>query len=81
MERCSFKPAPMLRTLLDELTTSSPIVGEAKDGLGRNWEEKTVSSAYRDCASICCQPSTYPSLPHNLTEQLPFQLIQRVTRS
>ena len=44
MERCSSKTAPMLRTLVDELTTSSPIVSDVKGGLGGNWEEQTVSS-------------------------------------
>ena len=44
MESYSSKIAPMLRTLADELTTSFPIVSDVKGGLGRNWEEKTVSS-------------------------------------
>ena len=42
MESCSSKIAPMLRALVDELTTSSPIVSDVKGGLGRNWEEKRV---------------------------------------
>ena len=43
MGRYSSKTPPMLRTLVNELTTSFPIVSDVKGGLGRNWEEKTVS--------------------------------------
>ena len=44
MERCLSKTSPMMRTLMDELTASFPIVSDVRDGLGRNWDEKTISS-------------------------------------